>query len=204
MANRYDELYEQEAYYWGFRPSLTCFHVLEKMPPDRPVRLLVIGCGEGRNAVFFARNGYRVTAFDLSANGVTKTRRLAERVGVEVDVFQADVNTHRLDEEFDVLFSTGVLHYVPQQLRPELFENYKRFTRPNGLHVFSVFVSKPFIARASDGEPTAQRWISGELFTHYHDWRIEWCTEEIFDCSSGGIPHQHATNRVVARKVELL
>ena len=203
MANRCDQLYEQEDYYWGVRPSHTCFHVLKMMPPDRPVRLLVIGCGEGRNAAFFARNGYHVTAFDLSANGVAKTRRLAQRVGAEMDVFEADVNTHRLSEEFDVLFSTGVLHYIPQKSRPEVFENYKRFTRPNGLHVFSILVSKPFIPPAPDGEPSAQRWISGELFTHYHDWLIEWCTEEIFDCSSGGMPHQHATNRVVARKVEL-
>ena len=39
-----------------------------------------------------------------------------------------------------------------------------------------------------------------ELFTHYHDWLIESCTEEIFDCMSSGIPHQHAVNRVIARK----
>ena len=64
----------------------------------------------------------------------------------------------------------------------------------------SVFVHKPFIPPAPDGEATAPRWISGELFTHYANWRIEYCTEEIFDCVSSGVPHQHAMNRVVARK----
>lgn len=39
------------------------------MPPITPLKLLVIGCGEGRNAVFFARNGYEVSAFDLSTKG---------------------------------------------------------------------------------------------------------------------------------------
>lgn len=200
MVNQYDNKYDQEAYYWSVNPSLACFEVLKRMPPDHHVKLLVIGCGEGRNALFFARNGYDVAAFDLSAKGVEKTMRLAERSSVNIDVFQADINEYRLSEEFHVLFSTGVLHYIPKDLRPEIFENYRDFTSPNGLNVFSVFVKKPFIPKAPDSEATARRWISGELFTYYQDWRIEYCTEEIFDCMSSGVPHQHAVNRIVARK----
>ncbi len=201
MRTPYDEKYAGEDYYWGFRPSRTCYKVLELMPPDRPLRLLDVGCGEGRNAVFFARNGYQVTAFDLSATGVEKTKKYAERVGVRVRVFQADLNSYRLQEDYDIIFSTGVLQYVPPHLRKELLEDYKAHTTEGGLHVLSVFVRKPFIARAPDAEDTAHPWISGELFTHYHDWKIEYLTEEIFDCMSGGIPHRHAVNRIVARKV---
>lgn len=43
-------------------------------PPDEPLKLLNIVCGEGRNAVFFARNGHLATAFDLSKVGVEKTK----------------------------------------------------------------------------------------------------------------------------------
>jgi tellurite methyltransferase len=81
-----------------------------------------------------------------------------------------------------------------------LFENYKRFTTDGGLNAFSLFVRKPFIARAPDGDPNTEPWRSGELFTLYHDWRIDYCEERIFDCMSSGVPHQHATNRVIARK----
>jgi tellurite methyltransferase len=200
MGNPYDQRYAQEAYYWGLRPSLICYEILKLMPPERPLRLLDIGCGEGRNAVFFARNGYQVTAYDLSPAGVDKTKRLAERAGVPIDVFQADVTRYRPDQEFDILFSTGVLHYIPPQSRTEILGHYKRCTAPGGLNVFSVFVHKPFIPPAPDGEPTAHHWISGELFTHYHDWHIDYCTEEIFDCMSSGVPHQHAVNRIIAQK----
>ena len=55
--------------------------------------------------------------------------------------------------------------------------------------------------KAPDAEDKALRWISGELFTFYHDWKIEYCKEEIFDCGSGCIPHKHAINRVIARKI---
>jgi tellurite methyltransferase len=199
MKNPYDGRYERPEYYWGKTPSQTCYRVLQLLPPDRPLRLLDIGCGEGRNAVFFARNGYQVTAFDTSPTGVEKTKQLAAAAGVPVEAFVADINDYRLDTPFDVLFSTGVLQYVPVERRHGLFANYREHTTLGGLNVFSVFVRKPFIPKAPDAEETAHKWISGELLTYYHDWRIEFCTEEIFDCMSNGVPHQHAINRVVAR-----
>jgi len=200
MRNPYDERYKRPGFYWGRKPSQTCYRVLQLLPPDRPLRLLDIGCGEGRNAVFFARNGYQVTAFDTSPKGVEKTWELAADAGVPIEAFVADINEFRLAESFDVLFSTGVLQYVPPEQRHELFSNYREHTRPGGLNALSVFVKKPFIRQAPDAEKTAHKWISGELLTHYHDWKMEFCTEEIFDCMSSGVPHQHAVNRIVARK----
>jgi tellurite methyltransferase len=200
MSNIYDERYECPGYYWGKAPSQTCYRVLQLLPPERPVKLLDIGCGEGRNAVFFARNGYQVTAFDASPKGVEKTSQLADDAGVHVEVFVADINDFRLTDSFDVLFSTGVLQYVPSEQRSALFRNYREHTEVGGLNVFSVFVEKPFIGKAPDAEKTSHKWISGELLTFYHDWKIEYCTEEIFDCMSSGLPHQHAVNRIVARR----
>lgn len=197
----YDQKYAGAQYYWGVRPSASCFDVLRLLPPESPLKLLDVGCGEGRNAVFFARNGYRVHGFDISAEGIEKTKELAKKVGVAVEAFQADLNTFRLQESFDIIFSTGVLHCCDPALRSELIANYQDHTNAGGLHVLSVFVSKPFIAPAPDRDPNTHLWRSGDLLSLYADWRIEWCTEEIFDCMSSGIPHQHAVNRIVARKV---
>ncbi|MCP4547202.1 MAG: class I SAM-dependent methyltransferase [bacterium] len=198
--NQYDEKYEGEDYYWGVIPSNLSHDLLRLLPPERHLRLLEIGCGEGRDAVFFARNGYDVSAFDLSPQGVDKTMALAARAGVALNAFQADLLTWRLTEAFDALFANGVLHLLPPEMRREIFDNYKTFTKPGGLHVFSVFVEKPFIASAPDAEDNFQKWISGELFTHYHDWYIERCEETVFDCLSAGVPHQHAVNTIFARK----
>ena len=198
-TNLYEERYNRSGYYWGKLPSHSCYRVLQMLPADRPLRLLDIGCGEGRNAVFFARNGYQVTAFDTSHKGIEKTKQLAADAGVPIEAFVADINEFRLTVPFDVLFSTGVLQYVPPEQRKDLFANYRTYTNPGGLNVFSVFVRKPFIGKAPDAEKTAYSWISGELLTYYHDWKIEYCTEDIFDCMSSGVPHQHAVNRIIAR-----
>jgi tellurite methyltransferase len=199
MTSLYDERYERPGYYWGKIPSKICYRVLQLMPPDRPLNLLDIGCGEGRNAVFFARNGYRVTAFDTSPKGVEKTRQLAADAGAPIEAFVADINDFRLTTSFDVLFSGGVLQYVPPERRSDLFANYREYTSPGGLNVLSVFVKKPFIGKAPDAEKTAHKWVSGELLTYYHDWKMEFCTEELFDCMSSGVPHQHAISRMIAR-----
>lgn len=196
----YEEEYKIPEYYWGVEQSKMCLKVLNLMPPSRHLRLLDIGCGEGKDAVFFARNGYDVTAFDISDAGIEKTKKLAKLVGVNVNVFKTDILDFRLDTNFDIIFSSGVLNYIYPELRNEIFDNYKQFTNPDGLHVFNVFVKKPFIAQAPEKEPSSYKWISGELFTHYHDWNIQECSEVIFDCNSSGIPHKHALNILFSQK----
>jgi len=41
-----------------------------------------------------------------------------------------------------------------------------------------------------------------ELFMHYHDWKLHKEEEIIFDCNSGGIPHQHCMDIMIAEKMK--
>jgi len=171
------------------------------MPPTKHLKVLDVGCGEGKDAVFFARNGYDVTAFDVSDAGIEKTRKLAEQAGVRVNVFKADILDYRLDTHYDIIFSSGVLHYIKPEYRKDIFENYKQFTNENGLHVLNVFVHKPFIAPPPEKEPNAYKWYSGELLSHYHNWLIKDSSEVVFDCHSSGIHHKHAMTKLIAQKM---
>lgn len=200
----YEEEYKTQDYYWGTEPNDACYQVLQLMPPTKRLRLLDIGCGEGKDAVFFARNGYEVSAFDVSDAGIEKTRSLAEKTGVHVHVFKADILDYRLDTHYDIIFSSGVLHYIKPEYRKEIFDNYKQFTNENGIHVFNVFVNKPFIAPPPEKEPNAYKWYSGELLTHYRDWLMKDSSEIVFDCNSSGIPHQHAMTKMIAQKITSL
>jgi tellurite methyltransferase len=197
----YEKKYKGTKNFWGLKPSPLCLKVLWMMPFEKRIKLLDIGCGEGRNAIFFAKNSYEVTAFDLAKTGIEKTRRNAEQAGVQINAFQADLNEYRLEEKFDVIFSLAALHYIRPELRNEILDNYRNFTNDGGLNAHSVILEKPFIPRAPDAEDTAYLWHSGEIFRYYADWQIEHCEEEIFDCDSSGVPHKHAVNRIVARKI---
>ncbi|MDR0294502.1 MAG: methyltransferase domain-containing protein [Oscillospiraceae bacterium] len=200
-ASYYEDDYRKEKYFWGVEPNTTCLKTLELMPPSRPLKLLDIGCGEGKDAVFFARCGYDVSAFDISEAGLEKAKRLADKARVHVRTFRADLWDYRLEENYDILYSSGVLHYIKPELRDEIMANYKSHVNEGGCVSFHVFVEKPFIAPAPEKEKYVRYWKSGELFTYFHDWTIEHCTEYVFNCMSSGRPHRHAANRLFARNV---
>ena len=205
VVTDYDKRYNTEGYYWGLTPNRICYDIMKILPPVKPYRVLDIGCGEGKDSVFFAKCGYSVTAFDISGQGIEKAKRLAEYNKVDVRFFKADLFDYRPDTEYDIIFSSGVLHFISQTERKELCDRLKIHTTCNGINALNVFVKKPFIKRAPDStrdEEKRHPWYSGELFGYYHDWLFHTCKEEIFDCNSGGTPHKHCMDTVIAQKTE--
>ncbi|MGB7876271.1 MAG: methyltransferase domain-containing protein [Anaerolineales bacterium] len=198
MSEYYDQRYHGNEYFWGKQPSSTARIFLQKFPPYEGQTLIDIGCGEGRDSIFFARNGYQVTGFDFSAEGVKKSTVWAGELNLSIDFFQADINEYRLEKSYDVVFASGALHYIPKNSRKEIISNYKGFTNPGGVHAFMVPIYKPFIPKNPQDDPLEQDWISGEILTHYHDWKIEFFTEEIQDDGQSG--YKWAFNRLIARE----
>ncbi len=185
-------------------PNRICYDIMKILPPIKPYRVLDIGCGEGKDAVFFAKCGYAVTAFDRSGQRIDKARRLAAHNKVEVDFFKADIFEYCPDTEYDIIFSSGVLHFLPEIDRKEFCNSLKSHTADHGINVLDVFVKKPFIIRTSDAagdEDKKHPWLSGELFEYYHDWLFHICREEVFGCSSGVRPHKHCMDTLIAQKV---
>lgn len=204
VVSDYDNRYDTEDFYWGLKPNVICYDIMKLLPPIKPYRVLDIGCGEGKDSVFLAKCGYCVSALDISEIGLDKAKRLAEHNGVSVNFFRADILDYRPDTDFDIIFSSGVLHFVPPQTRRELCDSLKAHTSDGGLNALNVFVKKPFITRAPDStrnEKLRKPWISGELFGYYHDWYFHDCRENVFDCNSGGKPHKHCMDTLIAQKI---
>lgn len=200
----YDDRYDREDYYWGLTPNRICYEIMRILSPVRPYRVLDMGCGEGKDAVFLAKCGYRVTAFDLSEKGLDKAKSLAEHNKVDVGLFRADILDYRPDKDFDIFFSSGVFHFIPEAVRQELCSSLKAHTAAGGINAINVFVKKPFIIRAPDStrkEELRCPWRSGKLFGYYHDWLFHTCREEVFDCMSGGKPHKHCMDTLIAQKM---
>ena len=63
--------------------------------------ILDIGCGTGRHAVELAGAGFAVTGIDLSSGMLREARAAAKKVGVELELVQADATSFDLGREFD-------------------------------------------------------------------------------------------------------
>jgi SAM-dependent methyltransferase len=85
----------------------------------RPGRALDLACGEGRNAVWLARQGWQVTGVDFSAVALEKARRLAEASAVEAEWVVADLLEYRPEAR---AFDLVLLFYlqVPTSQRREI------------------------------------------------------------------------------------
>lgn len=204
FKTQYEKLYESEEYYWGTQPADFLDKLLALMPADRPLRVLDIGCGEGKDAVYMAEKGCDVWAFDITNSGIAKTKKLAAARNVEIHAFVADINDpdfgRDCPEDFDIIYSTGTVQYLQEERIAPFFARVQAMTRPGGLNFFNVFVDKPYLELPPDWDVNEKMWRTGDLFRHYADWQIEEISEITFEDNSAGILHYHCMDNIIARK----
>jgi SAM-dependent methyltransferase len=99
-AAAWDERYRTADFVWKTEPN-------RFLPPEvealRPGRALDLACGEGRNAVWLATQGWEATGVDFSATGLEKAARLAASNRVTVEWVCADVTTWEPSVRFDLV-----------------------------------------------------------------------------------------------------
>jgi SAM-dependent methyltransferase len=88
MQGFWDERYASEGMLWGAEPNAVVAEIAADLPAGT---VLDMACGQGRNAVWLAQQGHEVTGLDLSPVAIEQARRLAEDVGVDVDLTTGDV-----------------------------------------------------------------------------------------------------------------
>lgn len=196
-----ESVYSREEYYWGRSPSRLAKKTAEFLPADPDgQRLVDLGAGEGRDAVFFARQGFDVNAVDISPAGLQKAHRLAGDHGVEITTVEADINGFELPEPMDVVFSSGAVQFIRPAGRPRQFERFQQMTSAGGLHAVFAFVDHPDVPPAPDTTDDQYLFGRNELQSYYRDWEPLYSEEIIFDDDSGGVPHRHAARIHIAHK----
>lgn len=105
-SDYWNRRYSSSELVWSAEPNRFLVAEVGELEPGRALDL---ACGEGRNAVWLAERGWKVTGVDFSAVGLAKARRLAESRGVEVEWILADVLDYRPRAE---AFELGVVLYL--------------------------------------------------------------------------------------------
>ena len=95
--SHWDERYANTGYLFGTTPNDFLKSVADRLPPNSKV--LCLADGEGRNSVYLAALGHKVTAVDQSRVGLEKAKKLAEEKQVSIETVNADLAEYNLGVE---------------------------------------------------------------------------------------------------------
>jgi tellurite methyltransferase len=114
---KWNQRFGSEDTYLGERQSpllLQEIKRIQRLVPGK--RALDIACGEGRNSIFLAQQGFLVTGLDISDVGLGKAARRAEEAGVLVYFQQVDLDEYLFTEQFDLIIN---FNFLLRDLIPE-------------------------------------------------------------------------------------
>lgn len=134
----WDDKYRDSAYIYGERPNAFFKLQLDALTPGI---LLLPAEGEGRNAVYAARQGWKVEAFDVSIKGRKKALRLAKKHGVSVHY---DISSY---QEFEVIkgrYDVIALIYahMHDSMRRQVHRKLTEGLKPGGKLILEAFSKK--------------------------------------------------------------
>ena len=119
----WDQRYSEEEFAYGTAPNDFLRDEYSRIPAGG--RVLCLAEGEGRNAVFLAKQGYAVTAVDLSPVGLEKAQNLAFENGVEISIKVVDLAEFELGHEvWDGIVSIAA--HVPPNVRKNYIAKWSR------------------------------------------------------------------------------
>jgi len=92
-----------------FPEFLDFFNNYDKRSAD----VLDLGCGQGRDALFIASMGHRVTGVDISPTGVSQMLRTGKKRKLQIEGIVEDIYAYKTRKRFDVILFDRVLHMLP-------------------------------------------------------------------------------------------
>jgi SAM-dependent methyltransferase len=134
--NSWDERYGAPGYFYGTTPNDFLRDRCGDISAGGDV--LCLAEGEGRNAVFLARQGFRVVAVDQSAVGLRKAQQLAAENGVRIDTIAADLSEYVIEPgRWDGIVS--IWCHVPSALRRGLHRQVVGGLRIGGIFILEAY-----------------------------------------------------------------
>lgn len=140
MKEFWNERYSQSEFAYGETPNEYLKEKLKSIPTGK----ILFACeGEGRNAVYASKLGWKSFAFDQSQEGKNKAELLALKKDVEMEYLVSDVeNIDYPSEYFDALVL--VYAHFPEAKRKEYHQKLASSLKKNGSLIIEGFSKQHF------------------------------------------------------------
>lgn len=182
MNDFWNERYAKKEYAYGIHPNQFLADSILKLPKHG--KILFPAEGEGRNAVFAAKNGFEVAAFDLSSEGKKKADELASDNDVKIDYRVGMLE----DLNFEPNFFDGVVFiyaHFPKAIRKALHQQILRLVKPNGVIVFEAFSKEQLDYPSGGPKEFAMLFSEEEVKEEFENVDFDFLKTEIIELNEG-------------------
>jgi SAM-dependent methyltransferase len=202
MNGGYEDGYKSCACFWGRKPGRLVEQVASMLGDVRGLDVLDAGCGEGKNAAFFAGRGATVRAVDVSVIAIEHARNWfgdIANVSWEIaDIRQSDLSP----SSFDIVIAYGLPHCLASEAEViAVLERLKMATKADGLNVVCSFNERRQELSAHPGfAPTLLH--HAKYLDLYSDWQLPYQSDEDLTevHPNNGIRHTHSLTRLIAKR----
>lgn len=201
LARNYDELYRDSAIAFGTGGPYQL--VATAASAMSGTKVLELGAGEGRNAVYLARRGCDVTAIDISAIGLRKLRTALGAHGLTAQTQVGDIREIVLTDSFDLVVTTFVLHHLSVADGVAVIRRMQDHTVIGGLNAVAAYGNSGDLA-ALEGYHDLYYPAPGDIHELYSGWEvIEYDEAEAQPAlqKDDGSSMVNSVTRVLARRV---
>lgn len=172
----WNEKYAEEAYIYGTKPNVW---LEENLPKLQKGSILFPAEGEGRNAIYAAKLGWEVTAFDFSEEGKKKAMLLAQQNQVDLDYQIASADEVNFENQFNAIcFSFS---HFPAAMKIGAYQHLENFLEVGGTVILELFAKEQAqyqeISNSGGPRDGAMLWSKEEVLQSLPS--IEWQSLEV-------------------------
>ncbi len=181
MKSFWEERYSREEFAYGTLPNKFFKEQIDKIKPGK---LLLIGEGEGRNAVYAAKLGWVVDALDFSEEAKKKALRLAEinNVFINYDVENLD----NFVPQKDFYDAAGLIFiHLENQLRDKVHTKCIESLKPGGKIILEAFEKEQFGRKSGGPQNPNLLYTLEDIKTNFSVLRTELLIKDIKNLDEG-------------------
>lgn len=198
----YDDGYRQCSCFWGSEPGSLVRLLPELVPSFQGMTIWDVGCGEGKNAIYLARQKAIVDAWDVSELAIANAEKAWEDSEI-VNWRNADARIRVPDRtSYNIVIMYGLLHCFTNHREIASFvAKCKEITTSVGWHVLVAFNDRHQELDAHPGfTPTLL--AHEEYLGMYRDWKVVHQSDhDLFESHPhNSIPHVHSMTRLIAAR----
>lgn len=137
----YDHTYKNNANVFGSEPDRTLkeyIHLIKK-----PLPVLDIGIGQGRNAFYLAKNGLQVDGIDLSSIAIESVKQIAEKENLSINAYQTSFLEFTPENTpYSAILVFGLIQILDWKSIHELINRINQWTQKGSLVFITAFSIK--------------------------------------------------------------